>query len=130
MALTVPKIIYPTGGGTTLTFVYPPRLVPNPPLQAIKHTNLASSGVQETIYERTDEFFQFTMEYVKIGSDLSAWDAFVRSALQGTAFDYYPDSTLSSHTTYFLEDTNWTAAFKQLGIYTFQMKFRKRVAWP
>src|SRR5207249_8843757 len=81
----------------------------------------------ETIFERTDEFFEFDMEYVKLGTDVQAWDGFVQQALQGLAFDYYPDSTLSAHTTYLLEDTNWTPAYKQLGMYTFHMRWRKQI---
>ncbi len=130
MALTVPKIVFPTGGGTTLTFVYPPRQVPYKTYAAIRHDNLASSGVRESIYERRDEFLNFTMEYVKAGADVSAWDSFMQFALTGAPFDFYVDATINSYATYVLEETSWNAAFKSLGMFSFSMKFRKRVAWP
>lgn len=131
MGLALPKIVYPSGGGSTLQFVYPPRFVAGD-YNAIRHDNLSSAGVTERIWERTDELLRFTMEYVKVGADLNAWDSFMQQALQGTAFDYYPDPVLAptAFTTYLLTRTNWNAAFKQLGMYTFQMEFRKRVAWP
>ena len=130
MALALPKIVYPRGGGATLNFVYPPRKVPFRAYETVRHDNVASSGVRETVYERTDKFFEFEMEYVKLGTDVGAWDSFVQSALQGIAFDYYPDATLGSLTTYVLEDTTWHPGYKQLGMYSFTMRFRERVPWP
>lgn len=130
MALVVPKIIYPSGGGTTLTFVYPPRNVPFNPLGATRHDNFSSSGVKEAIHERADTFFEFDMENVLAGTDITNWQTFMQYALQGGTFDYYPDATLGSLTTYFLEDTGWNPTRKSLGIYTFHVKFRKAVAWP
>lgn len=130
MALIVPKVVYPTGGGTTFTFTFPPRLVPYKVYEAVRHDNLSSAGVKESIYERTDEFLVFTMENVKAGSDISGWDSFIQSALQGIPFDYYPDSTVGSFTTYVFEGFGWSADFKSVGMYTFGMRFRKRVNWP
>jgi hypothetical protein len=125
-----PKIIYPSGGGTTLTFLTPARFVPYKVYEAVRHDNVASAGTRETVWERNDTFQEFEMEYVRSGSDIAAWDSFIQSALQGTTFDYYPDASLGSFTTYTLEDNTWNAAFKQLGIYTFKLRFRKRVPWP
>jgi hypothetical protein len=131
--LPLPKILYPSGAspGTTFTFVYPPREVPYKDYSVVRHDNIASSGVRESIFERMDEFLTFTMEYAKLGSDIQAWDAFIIWALQGAAFDYYPDSTVAgTHTAYVLEDTTWTPAYKQLGMYTFNVRFRKSITWP
>lgn len=130
MALITPKIVWPSGGVTTLTFAYPPRFVPYRTYKTTRTDNIASSGVKETIFQRTDKFLVFTMEYVKIGADIAAWDAFVTSALQGIPFDYYPDSTLGSLTTYTLFDTTWDPAYKSVGAHTFQMKLYQRIAWP
>lgn len=121
---------YQTAQAQTFTFLYPPRKLPYTDIQAIRHDNIASSGVIEKIYERTDEFLTFEMEYAKAGADIASWDSFIRAVVQGSAFDYYPDSTLSAHSSYTLEQTNWTANYKQLGMYSFQMRFRLRVAWP
>lgn len=124
MSLQVPKIVYPGGN---FTFVYPPRLQPFKTYQAVRHDNVASSGDVEKIFERIDEFLIVNMEFVKAGSDVAAWDTFIRVALAGDSFDYYPDSTLSNFSTYTLEDVDWNPAFKQLGMYTFSLKFRKDV---
>jgi hypothetical protein len=48
-------------------------------------------------------------------------------ALGGGQFGYYPDASLPSFTNYWLEDTNWTAAYKSVGQYTFKVKFRQVV---
>lgn len=125
MTLTVPKIVYPSGGGTTLTFAFPPRNLPYKTYEAVRHDNVASSGAVERIYERRDEFLPIFMEYVRIGSDVAAWDTFVQYALAGGSFDYYPDSTVGTSDVYILADTNWNAAFKQLGMHTFSLKLRK-----
>jgi hypothetical protein len=130
MSLAIPKIVFPSGGGTTFNLTFPPRQVPFKSYQATKHINIASSGVSEVIYERRDEFLVFTMETVKAGSDVSGWDIFMQSALQGIPFDYYPDGTLGAFTTYVYDDTGWEAKYLSLGLYQFQLRFRKRVSWP
>lgn len=130
MGLALPKIVYPSGGGNTLNFTRQPRMVPYDVRKAVRHDNDGSSGVRESIYERTDIFLQFTMEYVNIGADIAAWDSFIQNAEQGNSFDYYVDGTLTPHTTYTLQGTDWTAKFKQLGLYTFDMVFRLYVGWP
>lgn len=126
----IPKIVYPSGGGSTLLFLRQPRQVDFDNRTAVRDDNIASSGVQETIYQRTDIFLTFTMEYVNSSTDVTSWQTFIESAEQGLPFDYYPDSSSGTFVTYFLVGTNWTAKYKQLGMYTFDVKFRKRVAWP
>jgi len=133
LALTVPKIGYypPAGGGyTTFTFTYPPRRQPFKAYETTRHDNISSAGVRETIVERTDEFLYLEMEYVVAGSDVTAWQTFIQAALLGTSFDYYPDSTLGTYSTYVLEGTTWRADYKSLGMYTFSIKARLRIAWP
>ncbi len=128
--MAFPKIIWPSGGGNTLQFVYPPRFVPFRNYKVVRHDNIASSGAKEFVFERRDEFLPFTLEYSKIGADIQAWDSFVLNAIQGNAFDYYADASLAQFTTYTLEDTTWDAAFKSLGLFGFKMVFRKRLGWP
>jgi hypothetical protein len=127
----LPKIVYDAGAGdVTLTFARPPRNVSGGNLEAVRHDNIASSGVKEAIHERTDEFFEFDMEWVSIGADEAAWQAFMRYALEGGSFDYYPDKDLASFTAYTLEDSNYNSAYKVPGEYSFHTKFRKEVPWP
>ena len=123
-----PSIVYPVSGGTaTLNFLRPPRRVPAYSQAAVRHDNVASSGVRESVVERVDNYLDVDLEWVGTGPDVQAWAQFMAYALQGGAFAYYPDSSQSAFTNYWLEDTNWTAAYKAAGQYTFHLKFRQVV---
>lgn len=111
----------------TLNFQYPPRRVPAYLFEAVRHDNIAGSGVRETITERIDQFLTLEMEWVLSGSDVSAWSAFMAYALSGGQFNYYPDGAQSAFTSYWLEDTHSSAQFKSPGKYTLSMKFRQVV---
>jgi len=124
-----PAIVYPYGSGTaTLNFLRPPTKVPAYSSTAVRHDNVASSGVRESVLERIDNFLDLDLEWVGIGSDVQAWAQFMNYALQGGVFAYYPDSSQASFTNYWLEDTNWTAAYKAAGQYSFHLKFRQVVS--
>src|SRR5579863_3046145 len=126
--MAIPKIIYVSSSGTlTLQFIYPPSGLPANFMEAVRHDNIASSGVRESIIERIDNFLQLNMRTVLSGLDLQNWSVFMECALQGNPFSYYPDSTLAAYTNYTLEDTTWDAAWRTPGIYTFKMKFRQVV---
>jgi hypothetical protein len=123
-----PALVYPVSGGTiTLNFQRPPRRVPAYSQQAVRHDNVASSGVRESVVERLDNFLDLDLEWVAIGSEVQAWAQFMTYALQGGVFSYYPDSSQPTFTNYWLEDTNWTAAYKAPGQYSFHLKFRQVV---
>ncbi len=126
--MAYPKIVYDPGTGpATLSFLRPPRRVAAYDSAATRHDNVATSGVRESITERTDQFLEFEMEYVAAGSDVSAWAAFMAYALKGGPFSYYPDSSLSAFTNYWLEDSNWRPEYQAAGQYTFKVKFRQVV---
>ncbi len=126
--MAIPKITYVAGGGTiTLQFTYPPSGLPAYYMEAVRHDNIASSGVREAIIERIDNFIELNMQTVLSGSDVQNWSFFMEYALQGNPFSYYPDSTLAAYTNYTLEDTTWDAAWRTPGVYTFKMKFRQVV---
>lgn len=123
-----PQIIYDPGTGpVTLAFIYPPRNVAAYNSVATRHDNVASSGVRESILERIDNFLEFDMQSVLPGSDVMAWNGFIQYALTGGQFAYYPDSSQSTFTNYWLEQTTWNAAYKAPGLYSFKMKFRQVV---
>jgi hypothetical protein len=123
-----PKIIYDPGTGpTTLTFLHPPRKAPAYEYNAVRHDNISSAGVREAVLERIDTFLEFEMEWVAIGADVRAWNQFMQFALGGGQFGYYPDASQPAFTNYWLEDTDWTAAYKSPGQYTFKLKFRQVV---
>jgi hypothetical protein len=124
-----PQIIYNPGTGpVTLTIVRPMRFQCAYDYQSVRHDNIASSGVREAIFERIDTFLNFTMEWVGIGADVEAWNAFMSYALEGGQFQYFPDGSQPAYANYWLEDTNWKAAYKSPAQYTFKMKWRLVVA--
>ncbi|MGO9275145.1 MAG: hypothetical protein ACLQOO_33740 [Terriglobia bacterium] len=123
-----PQIVYDPGTGpVALPFLRQPRRVPAYCFAATRHDNLASSGVRESIIERIDQFLELEMEYVALGSDVQNWSSFMLWALRGGQFAYYPDSSQTTFTNYWLEDTNWSADYKFAGQYTFKLKFRQVV---
>lgn len=124
-----PQIIYDPGTGpVALAFTYPPRNIAAYNAIATRHDNMASSGVRESILERVDNFLEFDMRTVLIGSDVRAWNAFMQYALQGGQFAYYPDSSQPAFTNYLLEQTTWNAAYKAPGLYSFKLKFRQVIS--
>lgn len=123
-----PEIIYDPGNGpVTLAFTYPPRNVAAYNVVATRHDNIASSGVRESILERIDNFLEFEMQAVLAGNDVAAWNSFMQYALAGGQFAYYPDSSQSAFTNYWLEGITWNAAYKSPGLYSFKMKCRQVV---
>lgn len=127
--MAFPCIVYPFGDDSaTLYFQRPPNKVPAYSSQAVRHDNVASSGVRESVLERIDNFLDLDLDWVGSGSDVEAWAQFMNYALQGGVFAYYPDSSQSTFTNYWLEDTNWNAAYKAAGQYSFHLKFRQVVS--
>jgi len=93
----------------------------------VRHDNVASSGVRESVLERVENFIELELDWVGLGSDVTNWAAFMNYALAGGAFSYYPDSSRQAFTNYWLEDTNWEAAYKAPGQFTFKLRFRQVV---
>ncbi len=124
-----PKLVYTPAGGTeqTLNFTFPPRQLPGYQKVAVRHDNVSTAGVRESVLERTDEFLEFTMEFIKTGTDLANWQAFLDHALTGAAFTYYPDSTQTGFGIYLLEDTEAAIKWKAPGMYTLSLKLRKQI---
>ena len=120
-----------TWSATTLTFgpqSYATK-IPFRDRASVRHKNVAASGVLETIYEHTDYYIDFTVEVVQLGDDITGWDSFVAFAERGGIFSFYPDFSIggggSGFTNYTLDDTEWKAAYKSAGYYTFKMKWRE-----
>jgi hypothetical protein len=123
-----PQITYYSGSTlVTLAFTYPPRNVAAYNSVAMRHDNISSSGVRESILERIDNFLEIEMQAVLRGSDVENWNAFMQYALAGNQFSYYPDASQSTYTNYWLEDTTWKAAYRSPGLYSFKLKFRQVV---
>ena len=124
MALLVPKIIY---NGVTLNFTYPPVQKPGDDEYTAKRTDTTSSGgKRQSICERIDTYKTLQMDFVPM-ADLPNWNAFFQWSLTGRAFDYYPDSTSGTHTTYTLDDTDWSPAYNFRTVAKFKLKMREQV---
>jgi len=132
-----PHIIYPSAASglpqaisSPLCLLHPFTKVPFTSLKAIRHDNRSSSGVQEVIFERMDEFFEGKFKYLALGTDAISWKSFALVALTGVPFDYHPTGDPSVYTTYFLDDVDWKPAYRVPGFYEFDMRFYQRVDWP
>jgi hypothetical protein len=121
-----PKITYTPSGGTeqTLSFANPPRQQPGYLKTAVRHDNVSTAGVRESVLDRVDQFFELNMEQIIAGTDLGNWNAFLDYALTGGPFAYYPDSSQSGFTNYLLEDTNAKIEYKAPGVYALSLKLR------
>ena len=124
-----PKIVYTPTGGTeqTLNFARPPRQQPGFQKVAVRHDNVSTAGLRESVLERTDEFLEFTLEWVEAGADLANWRTFLDHALTGETFAYFPDASQAGFTNYLLEDSETTVEYKAPGAYALRLKMRKQV---
>ncbi|MBZ5546207.1 MAG: hypothetical protein LAO07_21490 [Acidobacteriia bacterium] len=124
-----PKIVYTPEGGTeqTLTFLYPPQQQPGYQKTAVRHDNVSAVGIRESVLERIDEFLEVSLEWIRAGTDVANWRAFLDQALTGAPFAYYPDATLAAFTNYTLEDTETQIEYKAPGVYTLKLKARKQI---
>ncbi len=127
------KIIYPSVvlGPTTHTVFLPQGPLVQSPAYSLKverQDNVAMSGVAEKFWVRTDEFFKFDCNFVFVGADMAGWAAFDRRSLQGSPFDYYPESTQNYFRTFTREDKSAEPAWKSAGLYKLSQLWRLYVA--
>ncbi len=125
-----PKIIYTPAGGTeqTLNFTRPPRQQPGYQKVAVRHDNVSTAGIRESVLERLDEFLEFSLEWIQPGTDLDNWRAFLDHALTGAPFAYYSDAASPSFTNYLLEDMETKIQYKAPGAYSLTLKMRKVIS--
>lgn len=125
-----PQIIYTPAGGPQqiVNFVSPPQQQPGYVKAAIRHDNISTAGIRESVLERTDEFMELSLNWIRAGADLANWTAFLDYALTGAAFAYYPDASLNAYTNYVLEDTGARIEYKAAGVYSLKLKCRVLVA--
>jgi hypothetical protein len=127
--VSYPKIVYTPAGGTeqTLNFASAPRQQPGFSKNAVRHDNISSAGVRESVLERIDIFLELNMDYIQAGNDLADWSAFLDFALTGAPFAYYPDASQPAFINCLLEDTGETVAYVAPGVYSARVKFRQQV---
>jgi hypothetical protein len=128
--MSYPKIVYTPAGGTeqTLNFSAPPSRQPATWKSAVRHDNVASAGVRESVLERVDQFLEINLDWIRAGTDLANWQSFLDHALTGAAFSFYPDAAVPSFLNCLLEDTEARIEFKAPGVYSLTLKFRQEVA--
>jgi len=124
-----PKIIYTPAGGVEqiLNFTSAPRQQPGYSKSAVRHDNISTAGVRESVLERIDTFLEINVDYIQAGSDLAGWSAFLDFALTGAPFAYYPDASQPAFLNCLLEDTEETVAYMAPGIYSVKLKIRQQV---
>jgi hypothetical protein len=125
-----PKIVYTPAGGTeqTLDFTSSPQQQPGYLKNAVRHDNISTAGIRESVLERVDAFLELNVEYIKAGTDLANWSEFLDHALTGAPFAYYPDGSQTGFINCLLEDTSATVAYMAPGVYSVKVKFRQQVA--
>jgi hypothetical protein len=80
------------------------------------------------VLERVDEFLEINQDWIRAGTDLANWQAFLDHALTGAAFAFYPDASVASFVNCLLEDTEARIEFKAAGVYSLTLKFRQAAA--
>lgn len=126
MPTIVPQFSYDPGTGTVnfVPTLPPVDKEPEGELSAERHDSIASEGLKQSVWERTDTFLNLQFDAVPL-SDMTSWNSLYQYALQGGVLTYYPDSTnLSVSAEYTLEDTGWKYKRVGLGVYSFTMKLR------
>lgn len=124
-----PKIVYTPAGGTeqTLDFTSVPKQQPGYLKNAVRHDNISTAGIRESVLERIETFVEINVNYIKSGTDLANWQEFLDYALTGAPFAYYPDAAQTGFVNYLLEDTSATVAYMAPGFYSVKLKFRQQV---
>lgn len=138
--MSYPKIIYNVEGlgDQTLTFSFPPVEKAGADLVHEKKANredtISVAGLKQSWFLHTDNFRTLQMNFVPI-EDLVSWETFIDFALEGHAFDYYPDASQPEFVSYTLDDTDWKPAYSQKGVSAgvsglqkFTLKLRKEVS--
>jgi hypothetical protein len=91
----VAKIVYDAGSGSVVLNTQRGPHDFRAYYQTRKHDNLATSGVRERVLEGNDILISFRMGFMKVDDDLAAWAAFMKYALGGGQFDFYPHDTIN-----------------------------------
>lgn len=114
----MPKIIYPSGGGTTLQFQANAQKITGYDGDPIRYDELSNYGIHWSVLSRVDHFISFEMQWIELGTDQQAWEDFLDWAAAGEDFDFYPQSGSSSHTVVHTMGGRRTLVYKSPGYYT------------
>ena len=100
----IPKIVYPSGGGMTITFSYPP--AGDPFSEEIR--SFGAEAISANGTEQYSEFYQREIIKIKFKNlsktELDAFRTFFKThATLGKSFDYYPSKDETPFETYRLD---------------------------
>jgi len=103
----IPKIIYPSGGGTTIT--YTTALADDPrseELKAFNRTSVSQSGIVQNSQDRIEETLTLHFRFVSETLTNSTRTWFENSGSNKTEFDFYEhESEAGFITAYLVDDT-------------------------
>ena len=126
----VPKFVYepdPLTGHVSFVPAYPPvNKTPQNELEAVRHDSVTTSGIQQSVVERVDNFLTLDFQNVPEG-DMAAWYSFMVYAVTGGLFSYHPDSTSATALEWILADTAWKPKRVAFQLYSFTLRMRRLV---
>lgn len=132
--MAFPKITWNDGAGNvgTVLFQLPPTSKPYVWKRPLRTDVYSTAGVRESSWLRTDELLAIVMNYLTVAGDrddVADFDAFMDYAMQGGAFNYFPDADIDQSDIYALDpsNTDWKPEFASFQLFKFTLTFRKEV---
>jgi hypothetical protein len=122
-----PKIIWPDGGGNVLRFSWPNKDISYYIHKAERTDDYSTYGIHVSVTQRIDHFLEFKVPIILLGqNDAATWSTFLDYAATGGAFDYYPDSSITTWTVYHIDGTEVKMEYNAPGIYSIRgLRFRQ-----
>jgi len=122
--VSLAKIVYNAGAGAvTLQCARGPRNF-RCWYKSRVHDNLATSGIRERVVEAHDILIAFEMPALRVGDDLDDWAVFMKWALGGGAFEFYPDAALATKYNCVSDDEGFEPVWTAPGQYAAAFKLR------
>lgn len=104
----IPKIVYPSGGGTTVTYTFPlsddPR---NEETRAYNNTSVSQSGIVQNVQDRQEETLTLKFRFVSQALTDSTRTWLTSSGFNKTAFDFYPHASEAGNNAFYVVDDSF-----------------------
>jgi len=127
----IPKIIYPSGGGTTITYTIPVADDPeNEEVRAFNKTSISQSGAVQNVQDRIEETITVKFRFVSETLTNSTRTFFTTSGSTKATFDFYTHASEAGFETYYLVDDVFkpkrvAPAGSSTFLYDFDLKMRR-----
>jgi hypothetical protein len=122
--MALPKIVYhPLTVDVTVTCVRGPQNF-SCGYKTRAWDNVASSGLRERVFEGNDMLISFGMGHLIADDDLDDWTAFMKWALQGGTFKFYPAAALTDYYNCVSDDTDFSVTAVAPKRYAATFRFR------